>query len=532
MPTTEDLMQQSLSRTRLERQAPPPTNLRKLTLDKRYKYASGEQLDDKLSLYRGIKPDDEGVSEFLKVARTGDKIGPGLNRFVAGVLGLDPEWSIKRSDSDVTSEILEGDTETDDPETQGPSNEDLTLARELNELEDTMTVWHRQAKVHEVLKDAYRYSLWGGLSELRQYIPDIYADDARVIGRSFSSVEEALSVIYFQAIDPRYAGPVVDEHGNTLGHWYEYEEEATDKINKATTFIELHVDKEIRRYREDSIKGFELVDTAANPFYREGERPDFLMHTEAHPSGGVLDESIIDEQDSLNESKVEMRRNGQMGGHRQLILINAQKPTDELGNEIAYSVGPSVAMHVYGYEYLDSSGNKAITTPSVIVVPPVDPENFIKAIKHHTFEILSRFSQTHLEADFLAISGESKKDSRSSWEEMLELEAAAPADALAWAIRNGLRFAYWLTGKDDGKYDDYEVIPSLKLAISSADMATVMDASTLVERNHMSLQGFIEQNPLVQGKEGEKAQLKREAKERAANAPVIPAVPADEEVTP
>ena len=139
----------------------------------------------------------------------------------------------------------------------------------------------------------------------------------------------------------------------------------------------------------------------------------------------------------------------------------------------------------------------------------VDPDNFIKAIQHHTFEILKRWNQAHFEADFLAISGESKRESRDSWETNLEMEAEPVKDALSWVIMAAGRFASWLANENPNRFEDYEVVPRLNLTVSSADMATVMQASELVERGHMSLEALIELNPLVRGKEAEKEALEK-----------------------
>lgn len=500
-----ELLTTRLSVLEQARKPPAASNLRELTLEKRYRYANGQQLDAQLSLYRGLQPDDEDKTEFLKVVRISDKITPGLNRFVAGTLGLDPEWSIKRADSDIGSNILQ------DLDTQGaeqPDAEALQVAAELKTLEDAMTTWHQSAGVHTALKDAYRNSLWGLLSELRLYIPDTYSDDPRIQNRTFRTLVEALSVIYLNVIDPRSAGPVTDEHGNTLGHFYEYTEVSAD--GQHHRFVELHTDKTIHQYELTAGVLTERLregqsEAAPNPFYREGERPEFLMHTLEHGTGGVLDESLIDEQDSLNEAKTGMLRNTRMAGHRQLYVINGERPVDEQGKETFYTLGPSVVLHVAGIATYDKDTGKRVgsATPEVGVIEPVNPEVFIESIRHHTAEMLKRWSQSHFEADFLAISGESKRESKESWETNLELEAGPIAEALSWVVRSALRLAYWLTGKDDNAFDIYTVTPTLKLAVSASDMSTLTAASSFVDKGQMTLEAFVELNPLASNKRGE-----------------------------
>lgn len=480
-------------------------NPRELTLEKRYAYANGKQIDAKLTYYRGLMPVDEDKRKFLKVVRTGDKIGPALNRFVAGVLALDPEWSVKRRDSDVTSELLGTALEVD------ASAADKTIAAELNDLEDALTVWDKNVKLHQKMRELYRVSLWAERGYPRLYIPDSEKDNPKVQARSFETIGEALTVVYLNILDPRVAGRIQSEHGDTLGYYYHY----ADEDGKGEV-LELHTEAQIKtlRFKAGTVEN-ELENDAIsppNPLYREGERPDYLMTTLEHPTGGMLDESIIDEQDSLNESKVEMRRNGYMGGHRQYITVNATDPVDEAGNPTTYKFGPSVVANIHGVDVWgkDAAGKDAIVskaTPQVIVVEPVDPDNFIKAIRHHTTEILQKLNQSHFEGTFLAISGESKRESKEAWLSTLELDSGPVGEVYAHILRNALRLAYWLTGKDDDAFDVYEVVPSLNLNVSNSDMATLMDASELVGRGQMTLDGFVRINDLIKNKDVELAAL-------------------------
>lgn len=481
-------------------------NPRELTLEKRHDYANGQQITADLKWYRGLQPLEEDKSKFLKVVRTGDKIGPVLNRFVAGVLALDPEWTIKRSDSDVTSDLL--GTPLEDEATP----EEKVLAAELGALEDTLTVWDKNVKLHQKMRALYRISLWAGRGYPRLYIPDSEKNNLKVQDRSFETIEEALKVVYLNILDPRVAGRVESEHGDTLGYFYRYADD-----DGKSELVELHTPTQIKTVRVSAGKMEELDKDSVspeNPLYRDGERPDYLMATLEHPTGGIIDESIIDEQDSLNESKVEMRRNGYMGGHRQYITVNAGDPVDAAGNPTFYKFGPSVVANVQGVDIWskDASGHASIigrTTPQVIVVEPVNPENFIKAINHHTQEILQKVNQGHFESTFLAISGESKRESKEAWISTLELDSGPVGEVYARILRNAMRLAYWLTGKDDDAFDVYEVVPSLHLNVSNSDMSTVMNASELVERGHMTLDRFVTINPLVKNKEAELATLKQ-----------------------
>ena len=492
---------------RLQGEKSEAGNPRHLTLNKRHAYAHDDQLDKNLTYFRGLQPDDEDKSAFLNIARTADVIGPALDRYVAGVVGLDPEWTIKRTDSDITSDALARKETTP---------EERALATELNELENMVTGWHKDAKLHRRLKTAYRHALWGGFGELRLYLPDSYADDPRAINRTFT-FEEALNAIYLSVSDPRTSGPVRDEHGNTIGHYYEYEG-VNVAGNAPATLVEVHDPQFIRTYEKTlGTQGLkERVDLypngqpAVNPFYKEGQRPEFLMHTLEHDKGGLLTESIIDEQDSINESKTEMRRNGRLHGHRQGYTINATAPLDEAtGKEIPYTTGAAVILDIQGNPITYADGHVEQTSPEFGIVDGVDPDNFIKAIQHHTFEILKRWNQAHFEADYLAISGESKRESRDSWETNLEMEAEPVKDALSWVIMAAGRFASWLANENPNRFEDYEVVPRLNLTVSSADMATVIQASDLVERGHMSLEALIEMSPLIRNKEAEKEALEK-----------------------
>lgn len=483
--------------------SPKAVSPRDLTLEKRYDYSHGRAIDDKLTYYRGIKPDEEGTRDFLRVAREGDKLGPALMRFVAGTLGLDPEWTIKRNDSDVTSDMLGSAAE------KKATPEEKTIAAELNALEDIHTVWDKGIGLHKKIALLYHTSLWAELGYFRLYIPDSLKEDPRVQRRTFKTVQEALSVIYLNILDPRVAGAIVDEHGDTLGYYYRYEDEKEDGSKRE--LIELYTPDEIKLLEANTQTLEEQLETAnatPNPLRREGERPDYLMGVLEHPQGGALDASVIDEQDSLNESKVEMRRNGQMGGHRQLITINAAEPVDETGKPVAYQFGAAVVANITGVPIYNHE-NKIIgmTDPKVIVVEPVNPENFIVAIKHHTAEILQRYSQQHFESEFLAISGESKRESREAWISNLELESGPIGAAYAHILRNALRYAYWLTGKNDNAFDVYEVVPVLNLNVSNADIDTVMKASDLVTAGHMTLENFVLLNDLVKSKDAELAAL-------------------------
>lgn len=505
-------LQAALRRTEKESKDPNGhrTNLRKLQ-----DYARGEQFGSRMQYWRGREPINTDKWESIrKLATSDDQIGPALDRVISGILGRDPEWTLRAGENPVTSALL-------DDEAAEASGEDLALALWLQELEQAGTVWHKDAELFKALREALRAALWAGQSSLRVYIPSEYADEA--MAGSQPSLADALELIHVQAVTALEGGPVTDGHGRTVAHWYAY---TATEADRKVPHVELHTPQWIQHYRVEGLNLVEVGDPVENPLFdeRKRRRPNYLMHTLTREGGTAITSSIIDAQDGLNIEKTNMRRNSDMAGFRSIVTFNAESPVDEDGNPAQWTIGPDVVVELRGVSTgvdAQTGEGDGIATPSAMVIDPVDPSVFLKATDSWKAQILEAFDQAHILAKFNAVSGESKRESRDDFDKRLIKESEMVARALAWVIPTALRFAAFLTSDTEAEaLKDLTADPRLYLDVSRGNLNTFRELAGVYALGLVSRETVVEANPAVTDAQAELKRLDAEAETKAkAQAP-------------
>ncbi|HEX2864274.1 MAG TPA: hypothetical protein VHN99_06875 [Deinococcales bacterium] len=462
-------------------QAPTAPTPRVPTLAKLSDYANGEQFGGSNGTYwRGRRPNAGLNDELQRSFVQDDQIGPAIDRLVDAIVGRDFEWNL----ADAT--VPEG-------QDQPP---------EVQETIDALAAWHTAARFHKAVRDAKRAEQWGGVSCLRVFIPTAYADKA--VQGGAASLAEALELIHIMAVPATAGGVLRDEFDRELGYWYRYT--TLDDGNVEKQLLELHTPTEIRVCDPLSLEP--IGEAVPNPLFDEARlrRPRFLMQALERVSGPVITPSIIDLQDRLNVSWTNLARNDDLAGYRSIISVNAEGPADESGKPIPWTMGPAIVTELRGVVWGDGNA-KQMATPNVIIVDPVNPATYcIPTIQALRESLLEAFDQLWTLNVGVNVSGESKRESRKSFDKRTASEAANVAEGIRWALGTVLRLAAWLQGNPT-MYDALTVTPKLFLDTSNGDLATFQALLPAFQAGTVSLETMVEANPAVSDADAELQRL-------------------------
>jgi hypothetical protein len=223
--------------------------------------------------------------------------------------------------------------------------------------------------------------------------------------------------------------------------------------------------------------------------------------------GSLLTTSLLDRQDSLNESWTNLKRNDQLAGYRSIITTNAEDPTDDDGNPIPWTFGPARVQSLQGVLTKgDSEVPEGIATPGVIVVDPVNPlESSIPTIAKLEESLLKTLDQLWTQSGVQATSGESKRESRKAFDKRVIEGSTLVIRATQWSLETALALAANLEGQPD-RYDVIRVHPKLFLDVERGNLELFKTLITGYERNVVSLETLVLANP---GVEDAAAELQR-----------------------
>jgi hypothetical protein len=514
------------------------------TLAQRRAFASGDQWGPGGIWWRGLRPATDSTITMEDIERLfvqDDRIGPALDRRVGAKLGKDPEFSAVYEEQEA-----------------GP---DAPVTAEtdplLDEVNDGLGAWWRDALVHKVLKVVSRAADWAGWCPVRINIPDTFADQATY--GSAKSLAEALEIIDIQAVDPVQGGALRDEHGRIAGYFYRFQDlEDGATIEK----VELHTAEAIAVYRLPAVTldldgGPEDTDEvpsepvqpnpAPNVLFdpRRRRRPRFQMNT-LEFEHSVLSQSVIDKQGSLNEEWANLRRNSQTGAFRQYIIKNAKPMQDAQGKPMDYIFGPNIVLELYGVPELDPMNNVPngrLNNVDVQVVEPAPPETFIKVIDELRRSLDGDFDQGWAHEMNMRVSGASKQEAREAFEKGIIMQGPALIELIRWILETVLALAAWLEGRPD-KYAGITLTPRLYLEVSRGNLELFKALIPAYAAGLVSLETVVESNPGTTDVQTELDRLAVEKAEREAAAPArdqaladlmkLPAtggLPADQTVT-
>lgn len=408
------------------------TGPRALSDPKRWSYSAlDDQAGPNLEYWVGLLPADTSkYDDFKKTIVTENLIGPAVNRFVSGMLGRDWEWTITPPEGDPLK----------------PEDERVAA----------LSAWHRDADAWGVLKDLAFGVMALGRGSLRVYIPAAYATDEQpVTAGSVATYPEALELIHVMFVpttadpDKGEGGAIRDEYGRERAYYYLYAVPTPD--GKTETRLELHTPEEIGLFKVDGEKYQAIGKAIPNPFFDPAikRRPRFLMHEAKRDGGSMVTQTAIDLQNDYNVVLSNRRKNSDLGGHRQYVTIDAQDPEDDQGNVVPFSFGARMVAMIKSLT-ADLMGNP-LQTPlkaSVQVFDPVDVEIFNSHASATRESLLSYYDQLWtIQGSAASLSGESRRESRTSFEKRTQLEHEPVARAGGWLIETVLGMAAWLVGK-------------------------------------------------------------------------------------
>lgn len=459
---------------------------RSLTLEKRKAFAYGNQAGDKLEYWAGLKPGTDATpeeqDEFKRRIVIADALSPALNTFTSHILGDDPDWVLTRPDSE---DELDEDTE------------------EVKAL----TLWHKEASLHERLKKADYDMRWGGASYLRMFIPEELSEiDPSLTSRGSKDLTQALRLAHLQALDATEAGVYRTPTGLLMAYWYAYGKQVGDKM---VTHVEVHTRQAVALYVEENGElklappQADLPNPYPNPVADPADPLTFhsLMCEVRRGEGPQIQFSDVDLQGSTSVAASNIRKNNDLFGHRQYYTVNAAPPLDrETGEETFYQFGPKRVLDIQadyardaeGNPVQDANGKPTLTPVSVGTFDPVDSRSaredaeWYKRALYDRHNLLWRLAEGQ-------VSGESKRESRSAFDRSLPDEAGPITGALEWAIGTAYRFAQYIGGSDTP--ESLNVDARLFLRVAPVDLETWKSALEAFRNGEIDLMTLAENNP-------------------------------------
>ncbi|KEF35483.1 hypothetical protein RDMS_01635 [Deinococcus sp. RL] len=467
---------------------------RALTDAKRWAFARGDYVGENYAYWTGLIPkSEEAKTEWAKTIVTEDVIGPCLNRIVGGMLGRDWEWTL----------CVGGD------EALTPDEERVAA----------LTVWHREADAWGALKELAYGVLALGRGSLRVYIPAAYAEEAEQ-GRvtDLAAALERIHVMFVPAApsaDLGDGGAIRDEYGREVGYFYRYAYTPPGET-KSETRIEVHTPQEVGVFKLEGGKFEAVGQTVPNPLYDPAlsRRPRFLMLEVSRDGGSTITQSAADLASDLCVTLTNRRRNSDLGGHRQYVTIDAQDPEDEQGNPMPYTFGPRSVASIKSVT-VDAAG-MALQSPmkaSVQVFDPVQPAVFLEHAADTRRSLHAHFDQLWALVGESNLSGESRRESRMTFDMRLRTEAEPLNRAAKWLIETVLRLAAAMLGKP-ALAEGVTCQPQLFLNTTPTDMATFTELRNAHLAGQYPLEALLEQTPGVVDVAQTLAQLEAE---RASN---------------
>lgn len=447
-------------------------------LDWRRDYATDNQLGENAANWKGRRPADGDEDAFQDMLVVDDQIGPAMAREVDAQFGKDPEWDAVRG----KAKLEDGD-----------------------EIVTGMTEWHADVQLTAVLKDAGRLRFWAGQMVGRVYIPDEYAE--RLKGKDApKTLTDALELVHIQAIDPTEGGPITDQHKRLLGYWYRYTRQ--DEEGKDQRVLEAHTPKHVLRFIEDQGKLTpDWTDTPAdNPFHDSNtparlRRAEYLMFHIDRDGGSAITTSVRHAQDRLNVVATYQGRNDDQTGYRQIVVSNAEQPVDKKGNAVPFPMGPGVGINLHGLKKPGTGQGLSETTdrhtPTWEVIDPLNPEEFhIPSKREWKRSLLEKLDQLWTLSPETNVSGESKRQSRKTFDNRVGFAAQDAGAFMAWALRAALMLAAQVLGKTS-EYRDVTFQPKFYLDVDAANLEELRVKLQMWQQGALTLTTLLEATPGV-----------------------------------
>lgn len=401
-------------------------------------------------------------------------------RHVSGVLARELHWSltVKRS----IPPVEDKNPITGEP-VMRPGEPDTGEQALVQEAQDALVEWWNERNVLETLKHALTGLLNVRRSPLRFSVPPGLRDRQGNLPKT--DLAGALDYLY------------LDHMGYddlTLQQMQPY---ATVWENKNTRQpVGVFVYLENNEYRAEICYVDEQGNTVLRILDGDGEVVQgiqmplgrrILMHEMTRKA--LVTPQIMSQQRSLNKTLSMKDRNDTQAGYLERYLLNVKWPGKDVINpttgepefvpDTMFS-GPGTINSLQGTSYVDEQGNTRVLDPSVQFRDPVSAMNFIESSDHTYLNILKESNQLHYAEKDMAVSGESRKQSRDSYTKDLQSSANVVEAAARWIIETALAQAAFFMGSP-GRYDGLRAYVQAKIdpgPVSPDDMrvaAEMMD---------------------------------------------------------
>ncbi len=402
-----------------------------------------------------------------------------VNRVKGAVLGKEPDWQIVPAE-----ELAAGRTipppmprlpqipNADGMMPPPPKPVERTPAqKEWDAVDQELTDWWVDKRVHNVLKTFVRNYASYGKASIQIYVPKGYlktgTDGKPELNVTKSNLDEVLSRIYIDA--PGYAN-VINAKDEDFGEDYvvlTFPSENPDDLRDKPYQVE-YVDEEekthIRKVKQGSVDDEEIaVDLGGNLLtYVAGEFCDAL-----------ISQPVKQQQRQLNHAKT-------MEGYAianinfpETVFINAAMETetgrDPSGNTVKvvkpFFRGLGTFLNLIGVSSFKGDGSEVISTPDVKYKETADPEKFAKVADNNTRDMHQEASMLYvLLANSPYPSGDSRVEAMTDYLILLVDYKTLIDTVGVWLLQTVLRLAFNFTGQTE-KNDAFAVLFSAKLTI-------------------------------------------------------------------
>lgn len=373
-------------------------------------------------------------------------IKEGVDRDVAGTVGIEPRWGFSPTEIE-----LPANAEPNSPVAQEANARAMARAKTV---EDIATRWWDRHGGHGHLQDIARRLLYGAgpaaEASGRFYIPSAMLQDVtdsngvkrKVL--NVSSIDDAINVIHFETLDADQGRVVRDP--DTLAEIGIKPTKRGEEEVLEVTYLAPAPTSDARR---------KTVLATIYPTKRPSASFDLdgrlVMRTVSRKA--FITEQIRQSQRALNFAASMVKRNVETSGFLQDTLLNGELPGHEEGEGEnkkwvldGIERGPLAYNAMRGIPIRGNPDNPDVvtgyTTAEIDHREPVDPTPTIKAKQEHYADILGGFNQKHvlISGDAVA-SGESRVQARADHVSELRITQAPVESFGRWMVETAVLLA-------------------------------------------------------------------------------------------
>lgn len=392
-----------------------------------------------------------------------------VDRHVSGVLARELHWSLTTKAT--PKPVLEADPITQKTiERPGePASQDQAL---ITEGQDALVEWWNSRNVLETLKRALSGLLNIRRAPMRFSIPPGLRDEQGNLPST--DLPGAFEYLYLDAMG--YDDQTQDQMLPSATVW---ENKGTRQHVGIFTYKELVQDGD--RSKEEERAELCYVNRAGNTVLVIINSQGIVGAPVELPLGrrillyemqrkAISTVQVLSQQRSINKTLSMKDRNDTQGGYLERIMLNVKWPTEIITNaqgeqeEVATPMrsGPGIIQSLQGTVFTDENGVVHPLTPSVQFRDPVPAITFIDSADHSYAGMLKEAKQLHYASKDLAISGESRKQSRDSYTKDLQDSANVVESCVRWILETALSEAAYLAGRA-GAFDGLRAYVQAKI---------------------------------------------------------------------